>query len=58
MVTRQVLTADEGKVLTDGKIYGKVIYLAQGADASLFYEITEEVYAQIEATQDTQMEEK
>lgn len=44
MVTRQVLTADEGMVLTDGKIYGRVIYLAQGADASVFYEIPESQY--------------
>lgn len=44
MIKRQVLCADEGKVLTDGAIYGKVIYLAEGADASAFWEIPEEEY--------------
>ena len=57
MVTRQVLTADEGMVLTNGTIYGKVIYLAENASASEFYEITEDAYAQIEAAQNTQLEE-
>lgn len=57
MVARQVLTADEGMVLTDGKIYGKVIYLAQGADASAFYEITDAAYAEILAEQERQIEE-
>ena len=57
MVARQVLTADEGMVLTDGKIYGKVIYLAQGADASVFHEITDAAYAKILAEQEQQIEE-
>lgn len=41
---RKVLYADEGKVLTNGEIHGKVIYLAEGLDESSFYEITEEEY--------------
>lgn len=41
---RKVLYADEGKVLTDGEIYGKIIYLAEGLDESSFYEITDAEY--------------
>ena len=42
-----VITAAEGRVLTDGTVYGKTLYLAEGADPSAFYEITEEEYAAI-----------
>ena len=44
MIKRQVLCAEEGMILTDGVIYGTVIYLAEGADASAFREITEAEY--------------
>ena len=44
---RNILIANEGKVLTNGEIYGKVIYLAEGVDESNFYEITEQKYEQI-----------
>jgi hypothetical protein len=44
---RKILTAKEGKVLTNGEIYGKVIYLAEGVDESGFYEITEGEYEQM-----------
>ena len=44
MITRTILYADEGKILTDGEIYGKQIYLAVGLSADSFYEITEEEY--------------
>lgn len=44
MKTRQILYADSGMMLTDGKTYGKVICLAEDADASGFWEITEEEY--------------
>lgn len=47
MKTRIILYADEGKVLTDGEIYGKTIYLADGADANDFNEITDEEYEKI-----------
>ncbi len=49
MKIRNVLYADEGKVLTNGEIYGKQIYLAEGVDPATFYEITDEEYAQINA---------
>lgn len=52
MKTRTVLYADEGKVLTNGETYGKVIYLADGASPDAFYEITDEEYGLIEAGRD------
>lgn len=48
MKTRLILYADEGKVLTDGNTYGKIIYLADGADADAFREITDEEYNTIQ----------
>ena len=43
-VTRTVLIADAGKVLTDGEKYGKAVYLEVDADASVWHEISEEEY--------------
>lgn len=47
MKTRKVIYADEGKVLTDGKIYGKRIYLGEGIDVDKFYEISDAEYARM-----------
>ncbi|MBO5059831.1 MAG: hypothetical protein J6C82_02820 [Clostridia bacterium] len=44
MKIRKILYAEDGKILTDGNIYGKVIYLANNLDESDFYEITESEY--------------
>ena len=41
---RDYIEAREGYVLTDGEIYGKRIYLAEGVDNTAFKEITEEEY--------------
>jgi hypothetical protein len=59
MKIRNVLYADEGKVLTNGEIYGKIIYLADGVDPATYYEITDEEYAVIlEAEQNESIEEE
>ena len=44
MADRTILTADEGMVLTNGINYGRVIYLAQGADPTAYYQITQAEY--------------
>jgi hypothetical protein len=41
---RIILQAPAGKILTNGEIYGRILYLADGIDPSTFYEITEEEY--------------
>ena len=46
--TRIVLRADEGKYLTDGETYGKVIMLGESRRAEQFHEITEEEYEKIQ----------
>ena len=43
-ITVNKLIADEGKVLTDGTIYGREIFLGKGRSADEFREITEEEY--------------
>ena len=47
-VTRTVLIADEGMVLTNGEIFGKEVYLGVGADASEWREVSKE---EIESTE-------
>ena len=41
---RKIMKASDGMVLTDGNIYGKTIYLADGLNEGDFYEITREEY--------------
>jgi hypothetical protein len=42
------IIATEGMILTDGENYGKIIFLSDDADVSLWYEITEEKYNKIQ----------
>ena len=46
-ITRVILTAEDGMILTDGSVYGKTIALAVTANPEDFYEITEEEYNEI-----------
>lgn len=47
MKQRIVLYAEEGKVLTNGEIYGKQIFLAETENAYNFYEITDGEYQEV-----------
>ena len=51
MKTRTVIYADEGKILTNGEIYGTQIFLAEGQSADEFYEISQEEYDTILAAE-------
>ena len=46
-ITTIKLTASEGMVLTDGENYGKEVFLAEGADADEWHEITQEEYDEL-----------
>ena len=48
MKQRAVLYAEDGHVLTDGEVYGTVIFLAEGKTADDYWEITAEEYAEIQ----------
>lgn len=39
-----ILTADEGKYLTNGETYGKTVVLPESANANEWYEVGEEEY--------------
>lgn len=43
-----ILTADEGKYLTNGETYGKTVVLPESADQSVWYEITEQEYNELQ----------
>lgn len=45
---REVIKASEGMILTDGEIYGEVIYLAEGVSKDSFHEITREEFEAID----------
>lgn len=44
---RESIKANDGMILTDGVIFGKEIFVAQGTDTTTFYEITEEEYNEL-----------
>ena len=41
------ITAGKGKVLSDGEIFGRVIYLGLDRNEEEFYEITEDEYVSL-----------
>ena len=47
MIVRKIIYADEGKVLTNGEVYGTQIFLADGTNEKDFREISSEEYEQI-----------
>lgn len=51
------LEAPEGKMLTDGVVYGKVIVFKEGTDKpENYYEIAEEEYNEIQAKLESESE--
>ena len=44
MKTRTVIYAEDGKILTNGTVYGRKIFLAEGESPYTFYEIPESEY--------------
>ena len=56
IITTTVLKADEGKILTDGEIFGKIIYLAKGRNAEEFHEITEAEYEEIQKQNEAEVD--
>lgn len=54
MQKRTTLIADEGMILTDGKDYASVTYLAVGADESKWYEIPKDEYERIMAEKEAE----
>ena len=55
-ITRVVLIADEGKVLTNGEVYGKSIVLGDWDSANNYREITVEEYNELQAKHDAESE--
>ena len=53
MKTRKIIYADEGKILTNGEIYGRQIFLAEGVSETDFHEITEAEYEEILRKEET-----
>ena len=46
-MSRKILKASDGMILTNGEIYGSEIYLAEGMDEASFYEITSKEYEKL-----------
>ena len=46
-MSRKILKASDGMVLTNGEIYGYEIYLGDGMDAEKFKEIPDEEYKRL-----------
>jgi len=49
---RKVIEASKGCILTNGKTYGRKIYLAQGEDESCYYEISQAEYEALTSDED------
>ena len=47
-IKQSILTADECMYLTNGKTYGKTVVLPESADRSVWYEISEQEYNQLQ----------
>ena len=53
---RKVIEATEGHILTNGEVFGRMIYLAEGESGEDFYEITDEEYNKIQESEEATIE--
>lgn len=53
---RKVIQATEGHILTNGEVYGRTIYLAEGETGDDFREITDEEYNEIQESEEATAE--
>lgn len=53
---RKIIKASEGHILTDGNIFGSIIYLAEGRSGEDFYEITEAEYEALQESEEATAE--
>ena len=51
-----IVTADDGKYLTNGETYGKTVVLPESADVSAWHEITDAEYEEIIKAQEESIE--
>lgn len=51
VITKVVITADDGKILTNGETYAKKLVLGEWDKAENYHEITEKQYQKILAKQ-------
>ena len=56
MNNRKSIKATDGKILTNGEIFGRTIILAEYLNESDFYEITEEEYENLTKEQEENVE--
>ena len=55
-ITQIVLTADEGKFLTNGETYGKTVVLPEDADTTAWKEVTEDELPKEDITEEHEEE--
>lgn len=53
---RKVIEASVGHILTNGEVFGRTIYLAEGENGEDFYEITDEEYNALQEAEEATTE--
>ena len=53
---RKVIKASDGHILTNGEVYGRTIYLAEGESGEDFYEITDAEYEALQEAEEATIE--
>lgn len=56
MNSRKSIKATDGKILTNGEIFGRTIILAEALNESDFYEITEEEFETLQMGEEAETE--